>query len=115
FWEGRRVVVTGQTGFKGSWLTLVLKRLGAHVEGLALPPDTDPSLFELCGLAAEFAGGIADIRDAAAVARVVQAAAPQVVIHIAEQSLARRSSREQLATFAIHDMRTVHPPQALRC
>ena len=108
------MLLTGHTGFKGSWLALCLKRLGAHVEGLALAPDTDPSLYHLAGVAAEVPGGLADLRDIAAVARVVAAAAPQIVFHLAAQPLVRRSVREPLATFATNVMGTVHLLDALR-
>jgi CDP-glucose 4,6-dehydratase len=114
FWRGRRVLLTGHTGFKGSWLALCLRHLGANVEGLALVPDTSPSLYDLAGLAAEVPGGLADIRDAEAVTRVVEVAAPQIVFHLAAQPLVRRSVREPLATFATNVMGTAHLLEALR-
>jgi CDP-glucose 4,6-dehydratase len=114
FWRGRRVLLTGHTGFKGSWLALCLRRLGAHVEGLALAPDTNPSLYDLAGVAAEVPGGLADIRDSAAVNQLVAAAAPQIVFHLAAQPLVRRSVREPVATFATNVMGTVHLLEALR-
>jgi CDP-glucose 4,6-dehydratase len=114
FWRGKRVLLSGHTGFKGAWLALCLKHLGAHVEGLALAPDTDPSLYDLAGLAAEVPGGLADIRDIGAMTRVVGSAAPQIVFHLAAQPLVRRSVREPLATFATNVMGTAHLLEALR-
>ena len=108
------MLLTGHTGFKGSWLALCLKRLGARVEGLALAPDTEPSLYDLAGVAAEVPGRFGDIRDAAAVQRAVAAAAPQIVFHLAAQSLVRRSVHEPAATFATNVMGTVHLLDALR-
>src|SRR5205085_12356516 len=75
FWRGRRVLLTGHTGFKGAWLALWLERLGAHVTGVALAPATEPSLFELAGIGSRVESHICDIRDARALAAVVQAAA----------------------------------------
>lgn len=114
FWQGRRVLVTGHTGFKGSWLTLCLKWLGARVDGLALPPDTDPSLHNLTGLAKEISGGNTDIRNKEAVHRLVQESAPQIVIHMAAQPLVRRSVRAPLPTFDTNVMGTAYLLEALR-
>ncbi len=114
FWQGRRVLVTGHTGFKGSWLTLCLKSLGAHVEGLALPPDTRPNLHDLTGLAGATSGGNTDIRNAEAVNYVVRNSAPQIVIHMAAQPLVRRSVKEPLPTFDTNIMGTAYLLEALR-
>lgn len=112
FWRDRRVLLTGHTGFKGAWLALWLERLGARVFGLALPPDTEPALFPM--LAPKLISRIGDIRDAGVVARAVQEARPQIVIHMAAQALVRRSYRAPLETFATNVMGTVHLLDSLR-
>lgn len=115
FWGGRRVLLTGHTGFKGSWLALWLARLGAQVTGLALAPATEPSLFELARVGDCLrASHLVDLRDPAAVRAAVQAAAPQIVLHLAAQPLVRASYREPVATFATNVLGTVHLLEALR-
>ena len=122
FWAGRRVLLTGHTGFKGSWLSLWLLQLGAEVTGLALEPDTDPSLFTALELAAGQVAGLpgrlhhhcVDLRDAPAVAALAAAAEPEVVLHLAAQPLVRRSYREPVATWAINVLGSLHLLEALR-
>jgi CDP-glucose 4,6-dehydratase len=86
FWDGRRVLVTGHTGFKGAWLSLWLHQLGARVAGLSLPPPTDPSLFQLAGLADLTSTTFGDIRDPHVVAGKVSEFQPHIVFHLAAQS-----------------------------
>lgn len=114
FWGGRRVLVTGHTGFKGSWLCEVLLARGASVSGLALAPDTQPALFTQLGLAARMDHAIGDIRDAAVVAERVRTVRPEVVLHLAAQPLVRRSYREPLETWATNVMGTAHVLEAVR-
>lgn len=113
FWKGRRVLITGHTGFKGGWLSLWLESLGAEVTGIALPPNTTPSLFELARVAEGMNSHFCDIRDAPALAVIVRAARPEVVFHLAAQSLVRASYREPLTTFASNVMGTAHLLDAL--
>ena len=114
FWGGKRVLITGHTGFKGGWLAIWLQRLGADVTGIALPPNTTPSLFELAHAAQGMQSHICDIRDAAALAALVRAAQPEVVFHLAAQPLVRASYREPLSTFSTNIMGTAHLLDALR-
>lgn len=114
FWRGRRVLLTGHTGFKGSWAALWLKQLGAEVTGLSLPPDTDPSLFVLAGIGAEVGSHFADLRESNAVAAVVRESRPQIVLHMAAQALVRRSLRDPVETMASNVTGTVHLLEALR-
>lgn len=114
FWSGRRVLVTGHTGFKGAWLCLWLERLGAHVSALALPPDTTPALYDLLKPWRDQDHAETDIRDPAALAARVAAARPQVVLHLAAQALVRRSYGEPVETFASNVMGTVNLLDALR-
>lgn len=114
FWQGKRVLVTGQTGFKGSWLSLWLLHWGASVTGLALPPETTPSLFEQLGLANDLDHRLGDIRDASLVAHIVKEVKPDVLFHLAAQPLVRRSYREPLATWQTNVMGTIHVMEALR-
>ncbi|WP_396623787.1 CDP-glucose 4,6-dehydratase [Luteitalea sp.] len=113
-WRGRRVLVTGHTGFKGAWLSTWLASLGAEVHGLALAPATTPSLFELIELDTQVRHTLGDIRDAGTVQAAVAAAAPQVVFHLAAQPLVRASYREPLETFATNVQGTAHVLEACR-
>ena len=114
FWRGRRVLVTGQTGFKGSWLCLWLQRMGAEVSAFALPPLTEPSLY---ALAAPWTGqqhAIVDLRDGAAVRDAVEGFQPETVFHLAAQALVRASYRLPVETYATNVMGTVHVLEAIR-
>lgn len=114
FWRGRKVFVTGHTGFKGSWLCLWLQSLGAEVTGYALMPPTDPSLFESARVAEGMTSLIGDIRDGEALAQAMIEAQPEIVIHMAAQSLVRRSYGEPVETYATNVMGTVHLFEAVR-
>ena len=114
FWRGRRVFVTGHTGFKGSWLSLWLAQLGAEVRGFALAPDTDPALFTEAALDGSVESIIGDIRDLAALRDALTGFAPEIVLHLAAQPLVRRSYREPVETFATNVMGTVHLMEAVR-
>jgi CDP-glucose 4,6-dehydratase len=114
FWRGKRVLLTGHTGFKGAWLALWLQRLGAEVIGIALPPVTQPSLYSLLSNKPWLASHTCDIRDAQALKGLVQAARPDVVLHLAAQALVRASYQQPLDTFATNVMGTAHLLEALR-
>ncbi|HEY2617233.1 MAG TPA: CDP-glucose 4,6-dehydratase [Acetobacteraceae bacterium] len=114
FWNGRRVVVVGNTGFKGSWLSLWLHRLGATVAGLSLPPPTEPSLFALACLSDLVPTSFGDIRDLGTVRGAFRELRPDIVFHLAAQPLVRRSYREPVETYATNVMGTVHVLEAVR-
>ncbi len=114
FWSGKRVLITGHTGFKGGWLAIWLQRLGASVTGIALQPNTTPSLFELAHVSNNMTSYICDIRDASAQAALVKEVRPEVVFHLAAQPLVRASYREPLSTFATNIMGTANLLDALR-
>jgi CDP-glucose 4,6-dehydratase len=114
FWSGKRVLLTGHTGFKGSWLALWLHKLGARVTGVALPPDTQPSLFSLARVDQRLDSHICDIRDASALSALVRRSRPEVVLHLAAQALVRPSYAQPLPTFATNVMGTAHVLDALR-
>lgn len=113
-YRGRRVLVTGHTGFKGSWLSHWLLGLGAKVTGIALPPATQPALFDLLGLAQRLDHREVDIRDAEAVARVMAEVRPEVVLHLAAQPLVRLSYAEPRATWETNVLGTVNVLEAVR-
>jgi len=114
FWRGRRVLLTGNTGFKGSWMSLWLLEMGAEVTGLALAPPTTPSLYALADLGNDLAQHTLDIRDADGVARVVQNAHPEVVIHMAAQPLVRRSYVDPVETYSTNVMGAIYLLEAVR-
>jgi CDP-glucose 4,6-dehydratase len=114
-YRGLRVLVTGHTGFKGAWLTEWLKREGAVVAGLSLPPeDPGASLFEVAGVASDMVSELGDIRELETVRRVVDGFRPEIVFHLAAQALVRRSYRTPVDTFATNVMGTVHVLEAAR-
>ncbi|HCX66198.1 CDP-glucose 4,6-dehydratase [Parvibaculum sp.] len=114
FWSGKRILLTGHSGFKGAWASLWLASMGADVTGFSLKPDTDPNLFELANIAGSVRSRFGDLRDIDAVRNVVQEAAPQIVLHMAAQPLVRRSYIDPVGTFGANVMGTVHLLEALR-
>ena len=115
FWAGRRVLLTGHTGFKGSWLALWLSQLGAQVHGVALASDTRPALFEQLELTSNLAGHhLLDIGDATGIASIATVCQPQVVLHLAAQPLVRRSYQDPLGTWATNVQGSLHLLEALK-
>lgn len=114
FWRGRRVLVTGHTGFKGSWLCLWLHSVGARVAGYALQPPTQPSLYELAGVDDVVESTIADLRDIGALQAVVKNFAPEVILHLAAQSVVLTSYDDPLDTYTTNVIGTAHVFEAVR-
>ncbi len=114
FWRGKRVLITGHTGFKGGWLSLWLQSLGAELQGLALAPPTTPSLFDAAKVGAGMASNIGDVRDYEAVRACMAAFKPEIVSHMAAQPLVCLSYTESVATCATNVMGTLHVLEAAR-
>ena len=113
-YRGKRVLLTGHTGFKGAWLAEWLLALGAEVTGLALPPPTNPALFDQLALAHRLTHQLGDIRDLAVVRETVEAARPDFVFHLAAQPLVRLSYAQPVETYATNVMGTVNLLEAVR-
>ncbi|MBI3298934.1 MAG: CDP-glucose 4,6-dehydratase [Elusimicrobia bacterium] len=113
-WKGRRVLVTGHTGFKGSWLSFWLARLGAEVSGFALPPEGERHLYGALGLDAEVRSRLGDLRELAAVEAAFAEAKPEFVFHLAAQPLVLRSYAAPLDTFAVNVLGTANVLEAAR-
>lgn len=114
FWAGKRVFLTGHTGFKGSWLSLWLQSMGANVTGFALLPPTTPSLFEVAHVADGMQSIMGDVRDLVSLQKAMDDAKPEVVIHMAAQALVRHSYDNPVETYSTNVMGTVHLLQAVR-
>lgn len=114
FWKGRRVLLTGHTGFKGGWLAIWLNRLGAKICGLSLPPTTVPSLFEEAAVVGLVEHNVLDIRDFSATLAVVKHFDPEVVFHLAAQPLVREGYRDPIGTFSTNVQGTVNILEAIR-
>ena len=114
FWDGKRVLITGHTGFKGGWLSLWLQSLGARVVGYALAPPTHPNLFEVARVGAGMTGIIGDVRDLAHLHSVFERHQPEIVFHMAAQPLVRYSYSNPVETYATNVMGTVNLLEAVR-
>ncbi len=114
FWRGRKVLLTGHTGFKGSWLSIWLQRLGARLVGYALPPATIPNLFTAADVAAGILSVTGDVRDLPGLQAVFDEHRPEIVIHMAAQALVRRSYIEPVDTYATNVMGTVNVLECCR-
>jgi CDP-glucose 4,6-dehydratase len=113
-WRGRRVLLTGHTGFKGSWAAIWLSRMGAEVTGVALPPDQTPSLFQLAGVGQTITSRLVDLRNADAVAAELRGGAYDLVLHMAAQPIVRAAIEDPIATYETNVMGAAHLLQALR-
>ena len=114
FWRGKKVLVTGHTGFKGSWLSLWLQKLGAEVTGYALPPSTAPALFELAQIGQGMESVLGDIRDPASLQDLVRRTEPEVVFHLAAQPLVHYGYQHPAETYSVNVMGTVNVLEAIR-
>lgn len=114
FWRGRRVLLTGHSGFKGAWAALWLKELGAEVHGFALEPDSEPSLWREAGAGVLAGETFADLNDAGALGRAVAAAGPQIVLHLAAQALVRRGYADPIGTVRTNVLGTAQLLEAMR-
>lgn len=114
FWQGKRVFLTGHTGFKGGWAALWLQHMGAVVKGFSLAPHTSPSLFEQADVANGMESEFGDIRDLGAITKSMVEFNPDILIHMAAQPLVRLSYREPVETYATNVMGTVHVFEAAR-
>jgi len=114
FWQGKNVILTGHTGFKGAWMAFWLSKMGANVTGISLPPATEPNLFILARISEVTSSHFVDIRDADAVSKVINKAQPEIVLHLAAQALVRPSYKDPLATLATNVMGTANVLNALR-
>jgi CDP-glucose 4,6-dehydratase len=114
FWAGKRVLLTGHTGFKGSWAAIWLTRMGAEVTGLSLAPDTQPNLFTLAGVANQTDSRLGDVRDPAAIASALDGKAFDLVLHMAAQAIVRTSIEDPIGAFATNIMGTANLLEALR-
>jgi len=109
FWQGKRVFLTGHTGFKGSWLSLWLQSMGAVVRGFALPAPTEPALFHVARVAEGMEHCVGDIRDFSAVQSQISAFQPEIILHMAAQPLVRLSYQQPVETYATNVMITDCP------
>ena len=114
FWSGKTVLITGHTGFKGSWLSFWLVRLGANVVGVALSPETQPALFDQLGLSQQVEHHLCDLREVDRLQSLVQHIQPDIIFHLAAQPLVRRSYREPLLTWETNVMGTIYLLEGLR-
>ena len=114
FWRDKRVLLTGHTGFKGAWTALWLGEMGAEITGFSLPPDSQPALFDLANVGSGIASRLGDLRDPEQVRHAVEAAAPEIVLHMAAQPIVRRAIAEPVDTLASNIMGTAHLLDALR-
>ena len=114
FYRGKRVLVTGHTGFKGSWLCRILVKAGAVVTGYSLPAPTHPSLFELAGLDRKMTSMIGDIRDRDKLNTALQKAEPEIVLHLAAQPIVRDSYKDPAYTYETNVMGTVNILECIR-
>ena len=114
FWQGKKVLLTGHTGFKGSWLSLWLQSLGANVVGYALPPPTNPSLFDSANIELGMTSIMGDIRDLDTLKQVFTEHSPEIVIHMAAQPLVRYSYQNPVETYSTNVMGTVNLLEAVR-
>jgi CDP-glucose 4,6-dehydratase len=114
FWRGRRVLLTGHTGFKGAWASAMLSSLGAEVTAFSLTPQTDPNLWQMIEGRIAIVGKVADLRDPSAVAAICGSVEPEIVLHMAAQAQVRESYRDPVGTFSSNILGTVSLLEALR-
>lgn len=114
FWKGRRVLLTGHSGFKGSWLAIWLSRMGAKVYGFSLPPETKPALFELAHISDKVEGVFGNLNNCSEIEACVHEARPEIVLHLAARAIVRQSIIDPVDTFASNVLGTAHLLDALR-
>ena len=114
FWNGKRVLITGHTGFKGAWLSMWLSRLGAHVTGVSLPPNKQPNLFDLARIDEITVSHFCDVKEGRALKKLVTEVRPEAVFHLAAQALVRAGYNDPVDTFAVNVMGTVNLLDILR-